>query len=111
MSGGHASEKGLRELLARVRERLSQARLDPESRKHLSAAVHDIDHALAEGGPQGVSGTAGAHASRLESLADSGTAGAHASRLESLAVRFEADHPALAEVIREVIDALVKVGI
>jgi len=95
MSGGHASEKGLRELLARVRERLSQARLDPESRKHLSAAVHDIDHALAEGGPQGVSGTAGAHASRLESLA----------------VRFEADHPALAEVIREVIDALVKVGI
>jgi hypothetical protein len=96
MSGGRASERGLRELLARVRERLSQARsVDPESRKHLSAAVHDIDHALADGGPQGVSDTAGAHASRLESLA----------------VRFEADHPGLAEVIREVIDALARVGI
>jgi hypothetical protein len=97
MSGARASEKGLRELLARVRERLSQARsLDAESRKHLAALVHDIDHALGEGGPQG-----GAP----------GTTGAHATRLESLAVRFEADHPALAEVIREVIDALVRVGI
>ena len=96
MSGGRASENGLRELLARVRERLSQARsVDAESRKHLSAVVHDIDHALGEGGPQSVAGTAGAHATRLESLA----------------VRFEADHPGLAEVIREVIDALVRVGI
>ena len=95
MSGGRASEKGLRELLARVRERLSQARVDPESRKHLSAAVHDIDRALGEGGPQGASETAGTHVPRLESLA----------------VRFEADHPGLAEVIREIIDALVRVGI
>jgi hypothetical protein len=96
MSGGRASEKGLRELLAQVRERLSHARsVDAQSRKHLSALVHDIDHALGEGGPQGAAGTAGAHATRLESLA----------------VRFEADHPGLAEVIREVIDALVRVGI
>ena len=96
MTSGRASEKGLRELLARVRERLSQARsVDPESRKHLAATVHDLDHALGEGGPQGASATAEAHIPRLESLA----------------VRFEADHPALAEVIREVIDALVRVGI
>lgn len=96
MSNGHASEKGLRELLARVRERLSQARsLDPESRKHLAATVQDIDRALGEGGPPNASAKAETHVPRLESLA----------------VRFEADHPGLAEVIREVIDALVRVGI
>lgn len=93
MSGGRANEKSLRELLARVRERLSHARsLDPDSRQHLSAVVSDIDQALGQGGAR-----------------DAATA--HAPRLESLAVRFEADHPGLAEVIREVIDALVRVGI
>ena len=92
MSGGRASEKGLRELLARLRERLRQTGLDADSRKHLSAVVSDIDRELGEGGA-------------------SDTATAHAPRLESLAVRFEADHPSLAEVIREVIDALVRGGI
>jgi len=96
MSAGRGSEKSLRELLARARERLSQARsVDAESRKNLSALVHDIDHALGQGGPR--------------SAAD--TAGVHAPRLESLAVRFEADHPGLAEVIREIVDALVRAGI
>lgn len=89
MSGG-TGEHRVRELLARVRERLSQARsLDADSRDHLSAVVSDIDSDLGRGG----------------------ATHAHAPRLESLAVRFEADHPALAEVIREVIDALVRVGI
>ena len=97
MSGGRASEKNLRDLLARVRERLSHARsVDPESRKHLSTLVQDIDSTLDQGGPQ--DGAAG-------------TAGKHTHRLESLAVRFEADHPSLAEVIREVIDALVRGGV
>jgi len=96
MSKGRASEETLRELLARVRERLSRAKsVDPDSRKVLSSVVHDIDHAL---GKEGAPGAAGA--------ADS-----HAPRLESLAVRFEADHPGLAEVIREVIDTLVRGGI
>jgi hypothetical protein len=35
----------------------------------------------------------------------------HTPRLESLAVRFEAGHPAIAETVRELIDALVKAGI
>jgi hypothetical protein len=96
MSGGRASEKNLRDLLARVRERLSHARsVDPESRKHLSALVQDIDSTLGQGGAQGAAGTGGGHTHRLESLA----------------VRFEADHPSLAEVIREVIDALVRGGV
>jgi hypothetical protein len=94
MSGGRVSEKRLRELLARLRERLNQAR-SVDSRKHLSGVVSDIDRAL------GQDDTGGAV----------GTPGEHAPRLESLAVRFEADHPGLAEVIREVIDTLVRGGI
>ncbi|MBW4050244.1 MAG: DUF4404 family protein [Proteobacteria bacterium] len=96
MGEERVSEESLRELLARVHERLGQAgSVDPESRKLLSTLVRDIDRALGRGG---AAGTAGA-------------AGSHATRLESLAVRFEADHPGVAEVIREVIDALVRVGI
>ena len=38
-------------------------------------------------------------------------AAAHTPRLESLAVRFEAGHPAIAEAVRGLIDALVKAGI
>jgi Domain of unknown function (DUF4404) len=93
MSAGRASEKALRDLLARVRERLSQTKsVDADSRKHLAALMSDIDGTLGRDGAQG-------------------TASAHVPKLESLAVRFEADHPGLAEVIREVIDALVRVGI
>ncbi|MGA7539428.1 MAG: DUF4404 family protein [Steroidobacteraceae bacterium] len=92
MSERPTSEESLRDLLARVHERLGDASVDAESRKLLSALVRDIDRALGRGGAPGSAGT-------------------HAPRLESLAVRFEADHPALAEVIREVIDALVKAGI
>jgi Domain of unknown function (DUF4404) len=93
MSGGRAGEKRLRELLVRVRERLSQAgSVDADSRQHLSELVGDIDRELGRGGAAGAAGT-------------------HAPRLESLAVRFEADHPSLAEVIREIIDTLVRGGI
>ena len=93
MSGGRANEKRLRELLTRVRERLSHARtVDPDSRQHLAAVVSDIDEALGGGSARSAAST-------------------HAPRLESLAVRFQADHPGLAEVIREVIDALARAGI
>ncbi|HEV2268110.1 MAG TPA: DUF4404 family protein [Steroidobacteraceae bacterium] len=93
MSGGRVNEKSLRELLARVRERLGHARsVDPDSREHLSAVVSDIDQAIGGGSARVAART-------------------HAPRLESLAVRFEADHPGLAEVIREVIEALARAGI
>jgi len=93
----HTSEESLRGLLSRVHERLGkeEGSLDAESRKLLSVLVRDIDRALGRGGTRGV-----AHAAR-----------SHTPRLESLAVRFEADHPGLAEVIREIIDALARVGI
>lgn len=96
MSEGRASEETLRELLARVHERLGEeGSVDAESRKLLSALVRDIDRALGRGGTRGAANAAGTHAPRLESLA----------------VRFEADHPGLAEVVREVIDTLVRGGI
>ena len=87
------SEESLRQLLARVHERLNQpGSVDAESRKILGALVRDIDRALGEG-----EGTPPARH--------------HVPRLESLAVRFQTDHPGLAELLRQVVDALGKAGI
>lgn len=87
------SEESLRELLARVHERLGQTgSVDPESRKILAALVRDIDRAL--GKEEGAGPVKG-----------------HVPHLESLAVRFQADHPGLAELLRQIVDALGKVGI
>jgi len=97
MTKGHVTDEKLRELLGRLRERLSGAKsLDPETRNVLTSVAHDIDSTLGKEGAAAGAGAAGK---------------THAPRLESLAVRFEADHPGLAEVIREVIDALVRGGI
>jgi hypothetical protein len=89
----------LRELLARVHEHL-RARggsIDGESQRKLSTVMRDLERTLddADKAPDDASSTAAAHTPRLESLA----------------VRFEAGHPALAETLRELIDALVKAGI
>jgi predicted component of type VI protein secretion system len=94
------TEESLRELLARLHERLSaSASIDRDSRALLGTVMRDIERALAPGtGSQ-------ADAAALVPAA------AHAPRLESLAVRFEAGHPGLAELLRELIDALGKAGI
>jgi hypothetical protein len=84
--------EGLRELLARVHEHLKGgAPVEPEVRAQLGTVLRDIERTLAS--------DAGA--------ASSGSGPA----LERLAVRFEASHPALAERLREVLDALGKAGI
>ena len=91
--------ESLRELLARVHQHLSAGggSLDGESQRTLGTLMRDIERALSDSD---------------RSLDDPGTAAAaHTPRLESLAVRFEAGHPALAETLRELIDALVKAGI
>ncbi len=94
MNQGRMSEESLRELLAKVHERLSQSgSIDEESRKLLGALVQDIGRALGQGPSEG------------------GAVSGHAPRLEALAVRFEADHPALAELLRQLTDALGKLGI
>jgi hypothetical protein len=82
-----ADDESLRDLLRRVHERLSRsATVDPESRELLASLTQDIERALA------------GRSARVQ-------------RLEALAVRFEADHPALAQVLRQLIDALGKAGI
>jgi hypothetical protein len=86
------AEERLRELLARVHDRLSNGthKIDPDSRRQLDAVMNDIDRDLDDA---------------------NAAAAAHTPRLESLAVRFEVSHPALAETLREVADTLVKAGI
>lgn len=91
------NQESLRELLARVHERLSAATsVDGESRELLGTLMHDIERALGAGAPAAAPQASGQVA---------------ASRLEGLAVGFEAGHPQLAEVLRQLIDALGKAGI
>jgi Domain of unknown function (DUF4404) len=82
------SGEDLRALLAQLHERLAAARsLDPESRGLLSTVARDIELALTK-----------------DDVVD-------AEPVEALAVRFEADHPSLAGVLRQIMDTLGKAGI
>jgi hypothetical protein len=84
------ADQDLRALLAELHERLKHARsLDSESRELLATVSRDIESALAKD-------DAGAVA---------------AEPVEALAVRFEADHPSLAGVLRQIMDTLGKAGI
>jgi len=86
------NQESLRELLARVHERLrAAASVDGETRELLGTLMRDIERALGGGAPV--------------------AAGPAASRLEGIAVQFQAGHPQLAEVLRQLIDALGKAGI
>jgi hypothetical protein len=85
------SHQDLPKLLAQLHARLASATsLDADSRKLLATVSHDIEKALAR---------------------DDDAVPPPAPRLEGLAVRFEADHPALADVLRQIVDALGKAGI
>jgi hypothetical protein len=88
--GARMSDQDLRTLLAELHTRLREARsLDPEARKMLATVSRDIENALA-----------------------SDDAGSVATEpVEALAVRFEADHPSLAGVLRQIMDTLGKAGI
>ena len=93
-------EESLRELLTRVHERLSRAAtVDPESRQLLRTLTGDIERALGSSPPS--SGGAGPRHIGRESV----------SNLEALAARFDADHPALAQTLRQLVDLLGKAGI
>ena len=85
------AQDNLRELLAQLHTRLGHAKsLDAESRRLLTALSQDIERALGR--------------------ASEDTAPARNS-LEGAAVRLELEHPALAAVVRQIIDALGKAGI
>jgi Domain of unknown function (DUF4404) len=84
------SEQGLDALLAELHVRLKRARsLDPEARKLLTTVARDIETALE----------------------NDETATVSTEPVEALAVRFEADHPSLAGVLRQIMDTLGKAGI
>ncbi|HKT74306.1 MAG TPA: DUF4404 family protein [Steroidobacteraceae bacterium] len=94
-------QASLRDLLAQLHERLrSSASVDAEGRDMLRTVLSDIEHTLSTGSP-GESPAV---------PADDEGAG-HASRLEALAVRFEAQHPAIAGLLRQTVDLLEKAGI
>ncbi len=79
------------ELLAQLHARLGNAEsLDGESRKLLTTLSHDIERALGRA---------------------SEDAGPARNSLEGMAVQLEADHPALANIVRQLVDALGKAGI
>ena len=85
----HESE--LRRLLTQLHDRLGNAQsLDADDKRLLATVLGDIEHALAKSQPARSPDT---------------------SSMESLAVKFETDHPALAETLRRVADTLAKAGI
>lgn len=84
------SSGDLRELLAELHGRLKDTKsLDPEARKLLMTVAHDIEKALAKDDASTVA----------------------PEPVEALAVRFEAEHPSLAGVLRQIMDTLGKAGI
>jgi hypothetical protein len=85
------AEDNLRELLTQLHTRLGNAQsLDAESRKLLTTLSQDIERAIGRASEE--------------------TAPARNS-LESTAVKLEAEHPALAGVVRQIVDVLAKAGI
>jgi hypothetical protein len=99
-----ADRESLQVLLARIHERLNEAgSVDAGSRELLTKVMGDIERALAaQEAPTPGASTPGTPVPATE---------ANTSRLEALAVRFEADHPALAATLRRLVDLLSEVGI
>jgi hypothetical protein len=84
------TDSDLRNLLTQLHARLGSSQsVDAEDRKLLVTLLGDIDKVLSN-----------------DQASTPDTAG-----LESLAVKFERDHPALAEGIRRLADTLAKAGI
>jgi hypothetical protein len=85
------SNEDLRALLAELHTRLNHAdTLDADTRTLLKITASDIETTMARG---------------------QATAATHEPLLEALAVKFEADHPAVAAVLRQIIDVLGKAGV
>jgi len=105
------TDESLRQLLARVHERLSStSSVDPESREMLATVMRDIDGALAKGSASGAAGPAGGTVSAVP-VSPEARVSATAPRIEELAVRFEADHPTIAQLLRQIGALLGQAGI
>jgi hypothetical protein len=85
------NESDLRQLLTQLHARLGSAQsLDADDKRLLVTVLGDIEQVLAK---------------------SAGVQAPDKAGLESLAVKFEAEHPALAETLRRVADTLAKAGI
>jgi hypothetical protein len=85
------NDQELQSLLTQLHARLGSAKsVDAEDRRLLATVLGDIEKVLTK---------------------DDSVPPPNASGLESLAVKFEADHPAVAETLRRLVDALAKAGI
>ena len=101
------TEETLRQLLARVHERLSSSSaVDPEARDMLATVMRDIDGALAKGGAKTDTDTVSA-----VPVSPEARVAATAPRIEAVAVRFEAQHPAIAQLLRQIGALLGQAGI
>ena len=112
------TEETLRELLARVHDRLSSSSsIDPEEREMLATVMRDIDNALGRGSAEapgregtGAQGSSAAPGSPpVAVVAKPGTPPLEI--LEAVAVRFEAEHPAIAQLLRQLAALLGQAGI
>jgi hypothetical protein len=103
------TEETLHQLLARVHERLSgSGTIDPEARDMLVIVMRDIDSALGKGSA-GAPGREGPGALPVAVVAKPGTP--PLVILEAVAVRFEAEHPAVAQLLRQIAALLGQAGI
>jgi len=112
------TEETLHQLLARVHERLSgSGTIDPEARDMLVTVMRDIDSALGRGSTGGAGredtgaqdSSAAADAPPVAVVAKPGTPPLEI--LEAVAVRFEAEHPAVAQLLRQIGALLGQAGI
>jgi len=105
------TDESLRQLLARVHERLSStSSVDPESREMLATVMRDIDGALSKGSAKGGAEPAAGTVSAVP-VSPEARVSATAPRIEELAVRFEADHPTIAQLLRQIGELLGQAGI
>jgi hypothetical protein len=99
------TEETLRQLLARVHERLSSSSaVDPEARDMLATVMRDIDGALNKGALK-------TDMVSTAAVSPDARVAATAPRLEAVAVRFEAEHPAIAQLLRQIGALLGQAGI
>ena len=84
------SDQDLRALITQLHAKLGSGSIDPENRKLLATTLQDIEQALARSDPAAAPAT---------------------PRLEALAVKFEAEHPAIADGLRRLTDLLSSAGI
>jgi Domain of unknown function (DUF4404) len=104
------TEETLRQLLARVHERLSStSSVDPESREMLATVMQDINGALSKGAA--TPGATSASPVSAVPVSPEARVSSTAPRLEELAVRFESDHPTIAQLLRQIGALLGQAGI